>query len=52
MKTFLIKVVAYEFITVQADNEDRACEIAAERFGENIEIDEATVIESSKEPQQ
>lgn len=47
MRTFVVKVIAYEFVTVEADNEDKACEIAAERFGNNIEISETEVIEAS-----
>lgn len=47
MKTFVVKVIAYELVTVEAENEDKACEIAADRFGNNIEISEAKVIESS-----
>jgi len=49
MKTYVIKVIAYELITVEADNEDRACDIAAERFGNSIEICETEIIESSKD---
>ena len=47
MNTYVVKVIAYEFITVDADNMDKACEVAAERFGNNIEICETEVIESS-----
>ena len=47
MNTYVVKVIAYEFITVEADNMDKACELAAERFGNNIEICETEVIESS-----
>ncbi|WP_162893973.1 hypothetical protein [Acinetobacter soli] len=47
MKTFVVKVIAYELVTVEAETEDRACEIAADRFGNNIEISETEVIESS-----
>ena len=47
MNTYVIKVIAYEFITVEADNMDKACELAVERFGNNIEICETEVVESS-----
>ena len=49
MPTYLVKVIAYELVTVEAESEDRACDIAAERFGNNIEISETEIIESSKE---
>ena len=47
MNTYVIKVIAYEFITVEADNMYKACELAVERFGNNIEICETEVVESS-----
>ena len=46
MNTYVVKVIAYEFITVEADNMDKACELATERFGNNIEICETEVIET------
>ena len=50
MRTYVVKVVAYEFVTVEAENEDHAIDKACERFGENIEIDDATeIVEFSKE---
>ncbi len=50
MKSYWIKVVATEFITVEAENEERAIELACERFGENIDDFEGTeIIESGKE---
>lgn len=48
MNTYIVKVIAYEFVTVEADSMDKACELAAEKFGNNIEISETEVIESSK----
>ena len=49
MKTYVVKVVAYEFVTVEAENDEQAIDKACERFGENIEIDSNTeIIESSK----
>lgn len=44
MRTYVVKVVAYEFVTVQAENDDQAVEKACEKFGENIEIDDSTEI--------
>lgn len=50
MKSFVVKVVAYEFVTVEAVNEEQAVEKACEKFGSNIEIDDSTeIIEVSKE---
>ena len=44
MRTYVVKVVAYEFVTVQAENDDQAVEKVCEKFGENIEIDDSTEI--------
>jgi len=44
VRTYVVKVVAYEFVTVQAENDDQAVEKACEKFGENIEIDDSTEI--------
>lgn len=50
MRSYVVKVVAYEFITVEASNEEQAIDKACERFGENIEIDDSTeIVEFSKE---
>ena len=50
MRSYVVKVVAYEFITVEANNEEQAIDKACERFGENIEIDDSTeIVELSKE---
>lgn len=49
MGNYVVKVIAYELVTVEADNLDKACELAAEHFGNNIEISETEVIESSKD---
>lgn len=49
MGTYVVKVIAFELITVEADSADKACDIAAERFGNNIEISETEVIESSRD---
>ena len=49
MKTYIVKVIAYEFVTVEAENDEQAIEKACERFGGNIEIDSNTeIVESSK----
>ncbi|WP_171456604.1 hypothetical protein [Acinetobacter lactucae] len=48
MANYVVKVIAYELVTVEADSEDQACEKAGERFGNNIEISETEIVESSK----
>ena len=48
MKTYLVEVVAYEFVSVYASSEDDAMEKACEKFGENLEVDNCEIIESSK----
>lgn len=47
MNTYVVKVIAIEFVTVEAENTDKACEIACDRFGNNLEVSETEVIESS-----
>lgn len=52
MKTYLVKVIAYELVTVEARNDEQAIEKAGEAFGNNIEISHEThIVESSVEPQ-
>ena len=48
MAVYLVKVIASELVTVEADSADDAIEKAGENFGENIEIDDCEIIESSK----
>lgn len=50
MRSYVVKVVAYEFVTIEANNEEQAIDKACEKFGENIEIDDTTeIVEFSKE---
>ena len=50
MRSYVVKVVTYEFVTVVANNEEEAIDKACEKFGENIEIDGTTeIVEFSKE---
>ena len=50
MRSYVVKVVAYEFVTIEANNEEQAIDKACEKFGENIEIDDSTeIVEFSKE---
>ena len=49
MKTYTVRVIAYETITVEAENDEQAIDKACEKFGENFEISHETfIIESSK----
>lgn len=50
MKTYTVRVIAYENVVVDANSDDEAIEKASELFGNNIEISHETfIVESSKQ---
>ncbi len=48
MRTYLVKVIAYELVTVEAESDEQAIDKACEKFGENFEVSHETfIVESS-----